>query len=289
MHSAPAVSRRALLGGALALGLAACGSSKKTPVSAASGPSRMPAPPSRAIALPVSQDPKVIAARATVPVLCWHQLRDWRPSDTPYNRVSLICPPANFRAQLDAIQRSGHTPIDPDQYFAHLTTGTPLPPKPILLTFDDAQGNQITNGFPELQRRRMKATFFIMTVVLDKVNWMSKADLRMLDRAGMTIASHTYDHHEADKYAGNDWKTQLDDPRTELEKILGKPVRHFAYPYGAWNRGDFPHLQEAGYRTAFQLGDKPMDPQQPLLTLRRVLVNSTWTGPQLLANLPGSK
>lgn len=230
----------------------------------------------------------MIASRATVPVLCWHQLRDWRPSDSSYDRNGLICPPANFRAQLDAIQRGGYTTIDPDQYLAHMTSGAPLPPKPILLTFDDASGSQVTNGLPELRRRNMRGTFFIMTVVLDKRNWMTRADLRTLDHAGMTVAAHTYDHHEADKYSGTDWQVQLNQPRSELEKIIGKPVRHFAYPYGAWNSGDFPHLRAAGYSTAFQLTEKPMDLAQPLYTLRRTLVVSTWTGPQLLAHLEPS-
>src|SRR3954470_4340773 len=102
------------------------------------------APPN--VAAAVTRDPRIIAARANVPVLCWHQLRDWRASDTSYNRTNLICPPTHFRAQLDTIQRAGYTTIDPDQYLAHLPTGSPLPPKPILLTFDDAQGSQMTNG-----------------------------------------------------------------------------------------------------------------------------------------------
>ncbi len=69
----------------------------------------------------------MIAARATVPVLCWHQLRDWQPSDTGYARRLLICPPAAFRDQLDALVRAGFNTISPDSYLAHLTTGAPLP------------------------------------------------------------------------------------------------------------------------------------------------------------------
>jgi peptidoglycan/xylan/chitin deacetylase (PgdA/CDA1 family) len=275
------VNRRTFLGGALATAaLTACGS--RRPVRSVQQAAKAPSGPQP---LPVTMDPQVIARRATVPVLCWHQLRDWRASDSSYDRNDLICPPANFRAQLDAIQRAGYTTIDPDQYLAHLTTGAPLPPKPVLLTFDDGQGSQITVALPELRRRSMVGTFFVMTVVLDKPHWMSRQDLRRLDSAGMTVAAHTWDHHRADRYGGTDWRTQLDQPRAELESILRKPVRHFAYPYGAWSPTDFPHLSSAGYRTAFQLSDKPMDRQQPLLTLRRRLVDSSWTGRQLTAAL----
>jgi peptidoglycan/xylan/chitin deacetylase (PgdA/CDA1 family) len=282
------VTRRAVLAGSLLALAAGCATSHRRS-DAPTGGGQGQVPPSVATPRPTvaaaTTDPRTIAGRATVPVLCWHQLRDWRASDTTYDRHSLICPPAAFRAQLDALQSAGYTAISPDQYLAHLTTGAPLPARPVLLTFDDAQGSQITVGQPELQRRSMTATFFVMTVVLDKPNWMSRADVGRLAAAGHTIAAHTWDHHRADQYSGSDWSLQFDRPRQELESLLRKPVRHFAYPFGAWNAEDFPHLAAAGYRTAFQLSDKKMDPRQPLYTLRRTLVQSTWTGPQLLQQL----
>jgi peptidoglycan/xylan/chitin deacetylase (PgdA/CDA1 family) len=130
----------------------------------------------------------------------------------------------------------------------------------------------------------MTGTFFIMTVVLDKPGWMRRADLRRLADAGMTVAAHTWDHRRADRYSGRDWQVQLVRPRAELERIVGKPVRHFAYPYGAWSRADFPQLAKAGYRSAYQLSGN-LDPAQPIYTLRRILARSTWTGRQLLDHL----
>ena len=297
---ARSVSRRAVLGGSLAaLAAAAMGCSGDTvdrarPIAAGTSPARSrPVPnPSPTIQSPTAHrppgrpaDPATIMRRATVPVLCWHQLRDWTAQDSAYDRRSLICPPANFRAQLDALVARGYRTISPDDYLAHLTTGAPLPPRPVLLSFDDAQGSQASVGLPELVRRRMTATFFVMTVVLDKPRWMRRSDLRRLDAAGMTVAAHSADHSRADRYAGQDWQVQLAEPRKELERIVGKPVRHFAYPYGAWSRADLPRLARAGYATAFQLSGAPMDATRPLYTLRRILVASTWTGPQLVNHL----
>lgn len=291
-----AVGRRTFLAAsvaAVAAGCAGLGTAKRvaapvvppppapTPSPALSGAGS--APPHSA--LPPTTDPKVIASRATVPVLCWHQLRDWKPGDTAYNKRFLLCPPADFTTQLDAIKAAGYTTISPDQYLAHLTTGAALPDKPVLLSFDDSQGSQVSVGLPELAKRQMTATFFIMTVVLGKTGWMTTDDLRRLDGAGMTVAAHTYDHHRVDRYTAKDWAVQLDQPRTLLESVLGKPVPHFAYPYGAWNAGDFSHVTSAGYRSAYQLSDKPVDGADPLFTLRRVLMTSTWTGPELLAAL----
>ena len=220
-----------------------------------------------------------------MPALCWHQLRDWRPSDGAFARNELICPPRLFRAQLDALKHDGWTTISPDQYLAHLTTGATLPPKPVILTFDDSQASQITEGLPHLVARGMTATFFLMTVVFGNQGWMTTRDVKHLADAGMTVAAHTWDHHRVDRYSGSDWKIQLDQPKALLEKLIGRPVEHFAYPYGLWNRGDFPHLAAAGYRTAFQLRQFPMDPTQPLYSLRRIIVVSTWTGLELLTAL----
>jgi len=285
------LTRRALLASAVAGALAGCSRTsspalalgRRSPSPSPSGqPSGTPTPSAKATGSPA---PAAIAARATVSVLCWHQLRDWKAGDSSYAKQLLICPPAAFRVQLDALQQAGYTTIGPDRYLDHLSTGAALPPRPVLLSFDDAQGTQAVEALPQLVKRKMTGTFFAMTVVLGKTGWLSNDDLRRMDAAGMTIAAHTYDHHRVDRYTAPDYPLQLQKPRELLEKILGKPVQHFAYPYGAWNAAALPHVAAAGYRTAFQLSDKPLDPAVPLLTLRRILMNSTWTGPQLLNQL----
>lgn len=274
-----ALSRRTVLAaaGASVLGaLAGCGA----PAPPAPPPPQPVAPPAPATPPPAGGDAPAgeMAARATVPVLCWHQLRDHRPGDSASSRALYVCPPATFRSQLDGIRAAGFTTIGPDDYLAHLTTGSALPPRPVLLSFDDSQGSQITTGLPELRRRQMTATFFVQTVPLGKRNWMSRADVRRLHDEGMTVGAHTYDHHRVAEYAGSDWATQLDRPRRLLEQLTGAPVRHFAYPYGAWTPSAFAHLDAAGYRTAFQLDEQPLDRNRPLLTLRRFLARSEWDG-----------
>jgi len=285
----PHADRRQVLAGSLAAlaTLAAGCAAASTPTAGPAGRRLAPQPSHRPRPhlLAATTDPKVIASRARVPVLCWHQLRDWHPGDAGYARRLLICPPAVFRAQLDALSAAGYSTITADQYLAHLTTGAGLPPRPVLLSFDDSQPSQINEGLPQLARRSMTATFFVMTVVLGKPGWMTRDDLHRLDAAGMSVAAHTWDHHRADRYTPADYPVQFDQPRALLEKVLAKPVRHFAYPYGAWNSRGFAPLHAAGYATAFQLSDKAMDPRAPLHTLRRILVNSTWTRQDLLAQL----
>jgi peptidoglycan/xylan/chitin deacetylase (PgdA/CDA1 family) len=223
-------------------------------------------------------------ARATVPVLCYHQIRDVTPDDGPLNR-SLTCPPGLLERHMRTLTGAGMQPVTSPQLVDHVQFGTPLPPRPVVISFDDASEGQFTNALPVLERLSMPATFFVMTVVLDKPNWLSREQVRMLDRAGMTIGAHTFDHHPVTEYTGTDWAAQLQRPKAELEQILGHPLDLFAYPYGAWNAQALPHVQDAGYRAAFQLSDQPPDPQRPLFTLRRILMSSQWNEKDLLARL----
>jgi peptidoglycan/xylan/chitin deacetylase (PgdA/CDA1 family) len=252
------VSRRTLLAGAAgALALAGCGGS--SPVAA--------------------------RGSAVVPVLCYHDVRDWLPRDNPRGRQILVLPPDRFRNQLDTLAEAGFTTIGPDAYAAHVATGAALPDRPVLLSFDDSRGNQATAVLPELEQRAMTGTFFVMTIVLDDPGWLSRDDLRRMADAGMTVAAHTYDHKRVDRYGEQDWAVQLEQPREELERVVGRPVEHFAYPGGNWHPPALERLTAAGYRSAYQLSAQPTDPDAPLLTLRRVLVDSAWQGPSLLEAL----
>ena len=60
-------------------------------------------------------------------------------------------------------------------------------------------------------------------------------------------------------------------PAAKLAKLVGHPVRLFAYPFGLWSPEAFAHLDDAGYVAAFQLAGK-LDRRHPLWTLRRIIV-----------------
>jgi peptidoglycan/xylan/chitin deacetylase (PgdA/CDA1 family) len=257
----------------VALGLGGCGGHERPQRSdAARPPERRAAPPPRT-------DPAAIAARANVPVLCWHQIREPTSADGPAARPYIVSP-RRLADELDALDRAGFTPVTGDALASHVVRGTALPPKPVLLTFDDGSAGQYTRALPLLRRHRFVATFFVMTVVLDKPGWLSRGEVRALDRAGMTIAAHTWDHHPVPQYTDADWPRQLIEPRDELAGIVGHPVRLFAYPFGLWSVGAFEHLRRAGFVAAFQLADK-LDPADARWTLRRIIVASL-TGAQLV-------
>jgi peptidoglycan/xylan/chitin deacetylase (PgdA/CDA1 family) len=229
-------------------------------------------------------DPAAVAARANVPVLCWHQIREPTSADgaaaLPY-----IVSPRRLAEQLDGLDRAGFTAVGGDALVDHVLRGAPLPRKPVLLTFDDGSAGQYTRALPILRRHHFVATFFVMTVVLDKPGWLSRGEVRALDRAGMTIAAHTWDHHPVTQYTAADWPRQLTEPRDELAGIVGHAVRLFAYPNGLWSPAAFPYLRRGSFIAAFQLAGE-LDAADPRWTLRRIIVPSL-TGAQLLRAIRG--
>jgi peptidoglycan/xylan/chitin deacetylase (PgdA/CDA1 family) len=254
--------------------LALVGSGGTPPKHAApAAPGRTPAP---------RTDVAAMAGRANVPVLCWHQIRARTAADSARDRTYIVSPQV-LAAQLDALDRAGYRPVTGEALVAHVAIGKPLPDKPVLLTFDDASAGQFTHALPLLRRHHFVATFFVMTVVLGKPGWLTRGQVRRLDRAGMTIGPHTYDHHAVPGYSGEDWNTQLVEPSAELRRLVGHPVRLFAYPFGLWSREAFAHLDAAGYVAAFQLAGK-LDRSDPLWTLRRIIVPEL-SGPDLLRQM----
>jgi len=218
----------------------------------------------------------VILARKQVPILCYHQIRDWKPTDSKTSKTYIV-PPAAFAAQMRMLADSGYHSITPDQLYAYLTTGARLPSKPIILSFDDTDLDQYTVAYPEMKKYGFKGLFFIMTVSLGRPHYMSRDQVRTLSDEGNIIGSHTWDHHNVKKYEGNDWIVQLDKPTKTLEQITGKNIRYFAYPFGLWNTAAFPELKKRGFVAAFQLNEKP-DPADPLYCIRRIIVPGTWNG-----------
>jgi peptidoglycan/xylan/chitin deacetylase (PgdA/CDA1 family) len=272
--------RRAVAGLVLAAGIFALGVAlsrdREAPSSTGTGAAARPVrarPQART-------DVAAIAGRANVPVLCYHQIRPLTASDAAADRTYIV-PPTVLDAQLAALKRAGFASVSADDVAAHMAEGKPLGRKPVLITFDDASAGQYTRALPILRRHGFEATFFIMTVVLGKQGWLTRGQVRALDREGMEIAAHTWDHRAVPSYAEDDWRVQITEPKAELETIVGHSVDVFAYPFGEWDAAAFGHLRDAGFRIAFQLSDK-IDVAAPMLTVRRVLVGPDVGGRELL-------
>jgi peptidoglycan/xylan/chitin deacetylase (PgdA/CDA1 family) len=100
---------------------------------------------------------------------------------------------------------------------------------------------------------------------------MTWAQVVEAHRAGFTIGSHTQSHVLLTNESGSRVFEEVAESRRELERRLGAPVAHFAYPDGRFNRTAVKAVRLAGYRFAFTTC-RHRDRRDPLLTIpRRVL------------------
>ncbi|WP_411273723.1 polysaccharide deacetylase family protein [Daejeonella sp.] len=215
-----------------------------------------------------------ILARPQVPILCYHQIRNWTSSDGKVGK-DYIVPTAEFKSQMKMLADSGYNTILPDQLYNYLAYGAKLPSKPIMLTFDDTKLDQWTVAIPELNKYGFKAVFFIMTVSLGRPNYLSRDQVKQMSDAGHIIGSHTYDHQNVKKYQGEDWVTQIEKPTKTLQEVTGKDIKYFAYPFGLWNKEAIPELKKRGFSSAFILAEK-RDENDPLYTIRRIIASGYW-------------
>jgi len=121
------------------------------------GPTLTPAPPPTPWPTPDGQTRTV-----RVPILMYHYINTPPPNADAIRR-DLSVPPERFREHLAYLKSQGYQTITLHDLVYALTRGTPLPPKPIILTFDDGYEDNYTNAFPILQEFGYIGTFFIIT------------------------------------------------------------------------------------------------------------------------------
>src|SRR5437868_8056029 len=164
-----------------------------------------------------------------VPILMYHSVGG--DSDL------LTVKPEELDAQLDYLQSSGFNTVTLREVIdAH--NGGKLPPKPVVLTFDDGYVDAATEALPRLVQRGQKATFFIISgfcaqdastrVTQWQRQFLTWPEVRAMDAAGMEIGSHTVRHLRLSPLSRDDLRAEVTDSRAALQRSLGKPVEVFA-------------------------------------------------------------
>ena len=227
-------------------------------------------------------DAATILARKQVPILCYHQIRDWKGSDSQTAK-DYITPVAAFKSHIKMLADSGYHSVLPEQVHNYLLYGDPLPSKPVMITFDDTDLDQFTIGNAELKKYGFKGVYFIMTVSIGRkgrIEYMSSENIKELSDQGNVIASHTYDHKNVKKYVAEDWVQQIEKPTKRLEEITGKNIEYFDYPFGLWNKEAIPELKKRGFKSAYILSTS-RDQNDPMFTIRRIIASGFWTAKTL--------
>lgn len=218
------------------------------------------------IAVKVVNSASEILDKQEVPILCYHRIEDGR--DDIYS-VS----PDVFASHLQILADSGYNSVLPDELYNYLVHDGNLPDKPFIISFDDSRTEHYTIAAPELEKRKFRGAFFIMTVTNNKKNYLSSDEIAKLSDRGHTIGLHSWDHVMATKYNDSTiWEKQVYAPKRKLEDMIDKTIDYWAYPNGVYNRKAAEELNKH-FKLSFILLAK-RDSIYPLQTIRRMIVPS---------------
>ncbi|MEU4653162.1 polysaccharide deacetylase family protein [Streptomyces sp. NPDC023723] len=193
--------------------------------------------------------------------------------------------PKQFAAHLDAIAGSGRTPLTISALADHLAGRAPLPPRPVLLTFDDGFADLPGPTAETLAGRGLAATAYLTTgaiapgghSLLPPAPMMTLAQAAGLEQHGMEVGSHTVTHAQLDTLSAKALAVELRSSKAVLEDTLGHPVRHLAYPHGYNSARVRAMSARAGYETATAVRHALSSDRDERYRIARLIVRRTHT------------
>lgn len=120
--------------------------------------------------------------------------------------------------------------------------------KLVIITFDDGDITNFTEGLKPLQERGMLAEFYITTDWIDNDFSMSAEQLRKLDQVGMAIDSHGKTHSYLSDLDDVEMRLELEESKRKLEDILGHEIITIALPGGRGDQRTTAIAKDLGYK-----------------------------------------
>ena len=159
----------------------------------------------------------------------------------------------------------------------------PKDPPYVFLTFDDGCRSHLTVVLPELQKRNMRATFFVTIPPSGTKEFLGSEGVRKLSQQS-EVQSHTRTFQTLPKKA-KETKEQYEkrlnsslvDFRTDLAQLTGKEVYALAYPSGEYDGDIMERAQKAGYELCFTTDYGTIGPKAAPLELPRFMVTKGTT------------
>ena len=210
------------------------------------------------------------------------------PADAGGYRIGLSLAPETFIDHLDYLQAEGYTTIPLKDLLSYLATGNPeLPPKPIILTFDDGYEDNYHNAFPALKARWHDGTFFIITdfAAEQRPGYMTWPQIQEMAAAGMEIGSHSRDHPNL---AGKDVDYLVWQALGSAETIaanLGVHPHILSYPSGAYDQLTIDVFRSAHYWGAVTTQQGDLHHSDHPFELKRIRITNAADVPHLAALL----
>ena len=205
-----------------------------------------------------------------VPILLYHGIT--RKADTENTTQK------NFVSQMEALKRAGYQTITVEQFYQFRQGKFTLPPKPIIITFDDGRKDSFYPTDRVFEKLGFNATMFVATgplragnnfyltmdelkTVRDTGRWQIEAHGRhshdhiltstdTSDMRGRFLSSKQYLVPEARLETPQEFRARIEtdyqDNIADLRDNLGVTPHYWAIPLNDYGHADFSNYPEAG-------------------------------------------
>ncbi len=213
-------------------------------------------------------------------VLCYHRFVA-HPERFKTALSEYRFPQAEFRWQMQYLKDHGIVPISLQQLKDYWFKGQPLPPRAVLLTFDDGFRSLYDVMFPVLQQFKYPAVLFLYTdFIKGQGDSLSFEDIQAMEKYGLSLESHTKSHlnlgYVEEKKKPEDFAKLLTEelsvPVSFIEDKFSYTPTTLAYPYGVYNDVIEAETRKQNYQLAFTVNAGPNDRTVPPLKLKRDLI-----------------
>jgi peptidoglycan/xylan/chitin deacetylase (PgdA/CDA1 family) len=203
-----------------------------------------------------------------LPILMYHQIGEPPPGEKTILFVSV----KTFREQLTFLTERGFEAVTPDQLDAalQLRPGAQLPPKPFMITLDDADMRKLSPALEVLSDLGMAAVGYF--IAGDPGSLPAPGNIDDLRKLRFVAGSHGLTHRPLTELSAEALRNELTESKLRLETRMGYPVVHLCYPHGSHGPREVQAAGEAGYQTALSTRRGNRHRRSQALRLKRLAI-----------------
>jgi peptidoglycan/xylan/chitin deacetylase (PgdA/CDA1 family) len=206
-----------------------------------------------------------------VPILEYHVLGH-PPEGAPY--PELFVGRTDFEKQMDWLEERGYEAVTLEQVQeAWYGKGT-LPPKPIVISFDDGYRPQFTFALPTLRKHGWAGVLNLKAAGSE----LYESNVKAMLAAGWELAAHTIHHLDLTELGAKELKEEVAGSRKILQAEFNVPVENFCYPAGQFDETVIKAVEAAGYKGATTEISGFAEKNQPYELARLEILRSSHVG-----------